>query len=273
MEGFLGHPAVQAVLAPFAAGLAVAFALAAVRLSGLAVAAGLAAALALIGGFAFPPVSAQQKVLLLALAAPALGVIADLAFRPARAAAPVLGAMFGLATVWVAWNFLRQKELAMAVAAGAGLAALAGWITAAFFALRTEPVRAGAAALAFGVGAGASALLSAAASYGQYAMALGSGAGAFLLAQLVLGRTLAAGATLTLGAGVGGGLIATGTLLGAQLPWYAALALALVPVAVRLPLPRAGLRVQTLLAALYGGIVAAIACLLSWPGVQERLGL
>lgn len=273
MEGFFGHPAVQAVLAPFAAGLGVAFALAAVRLAGLAVAAGLAAAVALIGGFAFPPVSAQQKVLLLALAAPVLGVIADLAFKPARTAGPVLGAIFGLAAIWVAWNFLRQKEPAMAVAAGAGLAALAGWTTAAFFALRGEPVRAGAAALAFGFGAGASALLSAAASYGQYGMALGSGAGAFLLAQLALGRPLAAGATLALGAGVAGGLLAVGTLLGAQLPWYAALALSLVPVAVRLPLPRAGLWVQTLLAALYGGIVAAIACLLSWPGVQERLGL
>lgn len=64
---------------PFAAGLAVAFALLALRLAGLA------AAVALGGGFVLPPGPAQQKMLLVAFTAQAMGAVADLAFKPAPA--------------------------------------------------------------------------------------------------------------------------------------------------------------------------------------------
>jgi hypothetical protein len=49
--------------------------------------------------------------------------------------------------------------------------------------------------------------------------------------------------------------------------------LALVPAATLLPLPKGGVWVQAIVASIYGGIVAAAACLLSWPEVQQRLGL
>ena len=273
MQELLNNPAVQGGLAPFAAALAVAFALFSFRLAGLAVAAALGTAVYLIGGFAFPPVSAQQKILLISLAVPVLGVIVDLAFKPTRAAGPVLGLVFGLLVLWVGWNVLRQKESAAAFAAGAGVVALVAWLTAACFALRDDPVRAGAAALTLGLGIGVSALLSASGSYAQYAASAGAGAGAFLLVQMLLGRTIQAGATFALSAGVACGLLAAGASLGSQLPWYAAAALALVPVATLLPLPRSGVWLQAIVASAYGGIVGAAACLLSWPVVQQRLGL
>ena len=207
----------QGGFAPFAVALVVAAVLFSLRLAGLAIAAGLGTAVYLIGGFAFPPVSAQQKILLISLAVPVLGVFVDLAFKPTRAAGPILGFLVGLAVLWVGWNVLKQKDTQAAVVMGAGVALLVAWLTAACFALRDDPVRAGAAALALGLGVGVSAVLSASGSYGQYAASVGAGAGAFLLVQMLLGRGIAAGATFTLSAGVACGLIAAGALLGAQI--------------------------------------------------------
>src|SRR5262249_11753419 len=99
------------------------------------------------------------------------------------------------------------------------------------------------------------------------------GAGAFLLVQMLLNRTIVAGATFVLSAGVACGLIAAGASLGAQLPWYSAATLALVPLATRLPLPQSGAWLQAIVASVYGGIVALAGCLLAWPEVQQRLGL
>jgi hypothetical protein len=120
---------------------------------------------------------------------------------------------------------------------------------------------------------GISAVLSASGSYGQYGASVGAGAGAFLLVQMLLGRTIQAGATFTLSAGVACGLLAAGAVLSSPLPWYAVVVLALVPAATLLPLPKGGVWVQAIVASIYGGIVAAAACLLSWPEVQQRLGL
>jgi hypothetical protein len=273
LEELLNHPAVQGGAAPFLAGLAAALALFAVRLGGLAIPAALGTAVYLIGGFAFPPVSAQQKILLVSLAVSAIGAVADLAFKPTRAAGPVLGLAFGLAVLWIGWTVLKQKELPAMLAAGAGVAVLVAWLTGAFFALRDDPVRAGAAALTLGLGLAVSAFLSASGSYAQYGASIAAGAGAFLLAQLLLGRTIAAGATLALGAGVAGGLLLAGAALASPLRWYSAAVLALVPVAVLLPLPRSGTWGQAFVASLYGGIAAVAACLLAWSEVQQRLGL
>jgi hypothetical protein len=273
LQELLGNPAVQGGVAPFVVAFAVTLALFALRLGGLAIAAALGTAVYLIGGFAFPPVSAQQKILLIALATPVVGVIVDLAFKPTRVAGPVLGLLFALGVLWVGINVLKQKELPALLIWGGGVAALVGWLVGSMFALRDDAVRAGAAALTLGLGVGVSAVLSASGSYGQYGAAIGAGGGAFLLAQMLLGRALFAGATFALSAGVACGLIAAGAMLGAQLPWFAAVALALVPVAVLLPLPKAGVWIQAVVASIYGGIPALIACLLSWPEMQQRLGL
>jgi hypothetical protein len=273
MQDLLNNPAVQGGFAPFLVALVAAFALFSVRLAGLAIVVALGTAVYLIGGFAFPPASAQQKILLVSLATPLLGIIVDLAFKPTRVAGPLLGLVFGLLVVWVGWNVLRQKDTAAMLTAGAGVVALVGWLVATFFAMRDDPVRAGAAALTLGLGLGISSVLSASGSYGQYAASVGAGAGAFLLVQMLFGRTLHAGATFTLSAGAACGLLAAGASLGAQLPWYAVAVLALVPMATLLPLPKGRIWLQAVVASVYGGIVAATACLLSWSVVQQRLGI
>jgi hypothetical protein len=272
VEDLLSNPAVQGGFAPFAAALIAAFALFGARLGGLAVGVARGTAVYLIGGFAFPPVSAQQKILLIALAVPVLGVVVDLAFKPTPVAGPVLGLLGGLLVLWVGWNVLKQKDMPALLLAAGGVFALVAWLVGSMFALRDDPLRAGAAGLTLGLGVGVSALLSASGSYGQYGAAVGAGAGAFLLVQMLLGRAIAAGATFTLSAGAAAGLIAAGAALGSPLPWYAAATLALVPLAVRLPLPRSGIWLQAVVASFYGGIVALAACLLSWPQMQQRLG-
>jgi hypothetical protein len=128
-------------------------------------------------------------------------------------------------------------------------------------------VRAGAAGLALGLGAGFAALLGGSGLLGQYGMALGAGSGAFLLLVMVLGGRVEAGASLTLTVSVLAALIASGAVLLAKLHWTALIALAMVPVLVRLPLPRGPAWMQSVVASVYGFVAAggalAVACLAS----------
>ena len=77
--------------------------------------------------------------------------------------------------------------------------------------------------------------------------------------------------------GVGASLVAVGAVLTGQLPWYALAALALVPVLVRLPLPKAAPWIQAVVAALYAAAsgckltVAAVDPLLAISANRERL--
>jgi hypothetical protein len=265
LEDFFGSPFVQASVAPFLAGLAVAGVLFAFRLGGLAAAAGFLATAYLSGNFAFSPLTATRKIVLLGMVAPLLGAVADLGFRPTRVTGVVLGSVFGAVSVWVFWSVLSQKSPVDAALAGAGVAALVAWLVAFTVSLHAEPVRAGAAGLALGLGAGFAAVLGASALLGILGMALGAACGAFLLLVMILGKRVAAGATLTLTASVLAGLLAAGALLLAQLSWTSLAALALVPLAVRLPLPeRLHVSVQAIVASLYAFAAAGAAWALAW---------
>ncbi|KPK09071.1 MAG: hypothetical protein AMJ64_01510 [Betaproteobacteria bacterium SG8_39] len=115
MQELLAHPAVQGAVAPLVVGLAVAALLLPVRLSGLAAVAGFLVAVALIGNFSFSTLTATRKLVLVAAAAPLLGVIADFAFKPTRIAGPVLGTLFGAAGLWIFWSVLAHQPLAQAL--------------------------------------------------------------------------------------------------------------------------------------------------------------
>src|SRR5258705_517265 len=116
-----------------------------------------------------------------------------------------------------------------------------------------------------GAGTGAAAILGASLTYGLYGFAVAAASGAFLLVQMITGRKTHAGATFLLAATVVTMLLAAATMILAQLPWYAVLALAFVPVAASLPL-RAGAPVwlQAVLLSFLGLVVAGIACALAW---------
>jgi len=266
-QELLANPAVQAGIAPFVAALVVVLLLQRARLAGLAVPAAFFTTYALVEGLAFTPLTVTHKLALLAAAAPVVGVLADFAFRPTRAGVAVLALVAAAGALWMLWPVLQQKGAAEAWLLGASALVSVAWLVASSeSALRGDAVRAGAAGLALGLGVGAAAIIGASVKYGSLGIALAAASGAFLLPQMIMGRGIHAGTTFTLPTALTCGLIASGAMVLAQVPWYAALALALIPAATRLPLPqRAPLWVQAAIASLYGLAVAAGACYLAWP--------
>lgn len=268
MESYLDHPAVQGGVVPFVAGLIIAAVLGRARLGGLAVAAGFALSVALVSGIAFTPLTATRKLALIVFAAPVLGILVDFVFRAGRTLAVLIALVCGALTVWVFWSVLQHKALAEAVLLGGAAALFVAWLVAAMLELSGEPVRAGAAAVMLGLGAGVSAILGASAVLGLHGIGIAAGAGGFLLWQMVTGRTIAAGATLTLSVGLAGGLFGASALFLAKLPGYVPIVLALVPLAARLPVPpRFPIWAQAIVLSAYCFVLAVLAFVLTRQGV------
>jgi len=265
MQELLTNPVIQSSAAPFLVGLVVACILFPIRLAGLAAGAGFLAAVWMIGAFGLTPLTATRKIVVLAAAAPVVGVLADMAFKPTRLTEPVLGMLFGAGAIWVFWSVLSQKPAAEAALLGGGMFAFVLATIAFTVSLRDQAVRAGSAGLFLGLGVGAGAVLGASALLGQYGLALGAACGAFLLLAMILGKRVVAGATFTLTASVAAALIAAGAMLLAKLPWISLAALALIPLAVRLPIPeKAPAWIQAIIASLYALVPAAGALALAW---------
>ena len=101
MTELLRDPLVQWGALPFAAGFIAAAILWPLRLAGLAAAAGVAAAVAVTGGFALEPLTVVRKIIVAGAAAAVLGALADLAFKPTRVTGLIVGALFAGVTLWV----------------------------------------------------------------------------------------------------------------------------------------------------------------------------
>jgi hypothetical protein len=266
LTDWLHDPFVQSGAVPFLAGLVAAAVLRPVRLGGLAAGAGFLAAVWLIGNFAWEPLTAGRKLVVAGMAAMALGALIDLAnVRPASTVRIALGLAFGAATVWMLWAVLMQRPPAMALGIGAGAFALVAWTVGAAVASAGDPVRAGAAGAAMGVGSGIAAMLGGSALLAQYGIALGAASGAFLLVVTLAGGRATACVGLALTAAVVAGLVIVGSAVLAQLSWLAVAAFALVPAAVRLPLPASGNAwLRAVLALLYACVPAGLACAVAW---------
>lgn len=252
-------------MAPFAVGLVLAAALFRLRLAGLAAAGGFLTAVYLMGNFSFWPLTATRKILLLAMIAPALGVIADFAFKPDRAAGLLLGAFFAVASVWVFWSVLVQRPVDEAIALGGGIAAFVLWTVAFTVPIHADPLRAGSIGLALGLGTGIGAVLGASAVLGLFGVALAAGTGGFLLVAMILGKRVTGGMTLALSVSVISTLIGAGALVLAKSPWWSLAVLALVPLVARLPVPeRAPAWLQAIVVSLYTLAVSAASSVLAW---------
>lgn len=265
MDEWLSHPAVQGGIAPFVVALVVTLALRPFNLAGFAVIAGFGVTAYLLNGLTFEPLTATRKIILVTAAAAVVGILVDAFARTARAAGIVLAVAFAALAVWVFWSVLSQKAPLEAVR----LALVPGLAVAVAVALahmiRDDSVRSAAAGLGLGLGAGVAAILGASAVYGLYGIALGAGAGAFLLVQMLTNRRTTAGATLTLPLAAAAALLAGGTALLAKLAWYAIVPLALIPLAVRLPVPQKGpVWLQAIVASVYALALAALAWTLAW---------
>lgn len=263
MEAWLQLPIVYAGLAPFLAGLLVALVLYPLRVDGLAAVAGFCVTAWLLGELQFPPSSALGKLVLVVLAAAALGLLADFTFRSARTTAYVLGIVFALAALWVFLPALRQKAAMQMFIAGGGVAIVVAWTVAWTATLHADSVRAGAVGLGLGLGAGVSALMTASAVIAYLGIGLGAACGGFLMVQMIFNRRVDAGLVFCLTAGLAGALVAAGALLLGRLGWIEVAILALVPLAARLPVPpRWPVWAQAGLASLYtlacGGAAVAV---------------
>ena len=265
MEQWLNDPMIQASLAPFTVALAVAALLFKLRLGGLAAIAGFCTTAYLAGGLALFPLTATRKLLLLGLVTPALGLLADFAFKATRRTEIILGAAYGAASVWVFWSILSQKSGIGALLQGGGIAVFVAWTVGFAASLREDAVRAGAAGLALGLGAGAAAVFAASALLGLYGMGLGAASGAVLLVQMVSGRRMHAGLTFALTFGALGALVAAAALVQANLGWTELAILALVPLAARIPVPEKWpVWGQSVLISSYTLACAAAACIVAW---------
>ena len=255
----------QGGVAPFVVGLVLAAALVRVRLAGLAAAGAFLTAAYLMGSLSFWPLTATRKILLLAIIAPALGVILDFAFRPNRAVDWFLGALFAVASVWVFWSVLVQRPVGEAIALAGGVAAFVLWTVALTMPVRADAFRTGAIGLALGLGTGIGAILGASAILGLLGIALAAGSGGFLLVAMIYGKRVAGGAILALSASVIPALIGAGALVLAKSPWWSLAVLALIPLAARLPVPdQAPAWLQAIVVSLYTLAVAAAYTVLDW---------
>jgi hypothetical protein len=266
LTDWLHDPFVQSGAVPFLAGLAAAGALRPVRLAGLAAGAGFLAAVWLIGNFAWEPLTAGRKLVVAGMAAMALGALIDLAnVRIGTTFRVALGLACGAAAVWMLWSVLMQRPPIMALGIGAGAFALVAWLASASLVSTGDAVRTGAVGVALGVGSGVAAMLGGSALLAQYGIALGAACGAFLLVVTLAGGRAVACGGLALTAAVVGGLVVVGSAVLAQLSWLALAAFALVPAAVRLPLP-AGLNawLRAALALSYACVPAGFACAVAW---------
>jgi hypothetical protein len=265
MTELLDHPAVQGGVAPLVVALVVAFALARTRFAWIAIAAGYATMVALSVGFSFSPLTVARKTVLLGMLVPLVGIGADLLPRPTRMVAIAIAIAAGAVSAWVFLSILIQREAAGALAIGGGIALFVGLLVGATTALRDDGLRCGAAGLGLGLATGVAGVLSASIGYLVAGVSVAAAAGALLLVQVVLSRRIPAGFLGALPLGMLPGLFACGTLLLAELPWYAVPLLLVVPAAASLPAPeRAPTIVRAAVLAAYTLAAAALPILAAW---------
>src|SRR5262245_39213651 len=259
MGELLGNPWFQGGLGPLLASIAAALVFYPMRLSGLAAAFGFFAAVYLSG-----QLELERKLLLLSLTAALLGALVDLAFRPTRKAGLVLGVVFGIATCWIFISVIGGMPPQRLALYAAGMGALVA-ATVAFSVLsHDEPPRAAAAGIGLGLATGVLAFLGGAKSLALWSFGLAAGAAGFLAVALILARGMVAGASLTLSVGVIGAALGAAVTLQRGLLWYHAALLALVPLAVRLPVPQGSVVAQAIVALVYALAVGGGVCALVW---------
>ena len=263
LQEFLNHPAVQAGLAPFLAALVTAALFRHFRLSGLAIIAGFSATVYLASDFAFEPLTASRKIVLLGLLSIVPALLVDLVrSRWLAMLLPILG---GAAAIWTVQRMLQQQAPQVLLLWGAGCAVYVAVLVWGMDKLEQASPRAASAATTLGIGTGAAALTGASALLGQFGMALGSAAAAFVLIQMLTNQTLPTGRMFTLPLALIAGLTGCVAVLSARLPWYALAILACIPIIVRLvPIPFLAVRIQNLLLTLLASVLAGGAIYVTW---------
>jgi len=271
MNEWMEHPAFQAGVAPLVVAFIVGFALRDTRYAWLAIVAGYATVVAQTIGFTFDPLTASRKVLLLALAAPLVGIVLD-ATLPGRMAVAIVAIALGATSLWVFQSVLAQRSAQEVVLMGGGVAVFVTVLVALLLRLRGDGLRTGASGVGLGLALGIAALLSASVGTFMTGIAIAAAAGAMMLVQLARREPVVPGALGALSIAVPVGLGTGATFMLAQLPWYAMPALLLVPAAVLLPsASEGGVWRRSLVVGFTALAAAALPVLAAW--IAARGGL
>jgi len=265
MNELLNNPFFQSALAPLVVALAtgVLLRLLGGRWAGLGFTLGYAASWYYTTGFQLFPLTSTRKILVLAGGAVVLGIFLD-HYRLTRRALPwVLAVLAAAATVWVIWPVLKRSE-GMELWSMLLCTVYVAWMVLMFERLRDRQLAASTAAISLGVGTGISAVLGASALLGQLGGAIGAAAGALLVLLLFVKRA-ELGASFVLPVAVLAGLIGISAVVYAGLSWYTLLPLALVPLAVHLPVKADWNRyIQAVVLSGYSVIPAIMAIVIAW---------
>ena len=266
MQDWLEVPWVQYGLAPFLAGLVVAELFNRLRISGLALVAGIVTTAAL-GARSLPslaPVTAPERIVFATLIAALLGLILDLAPKLRRPVAAIAALCAGALVIWTTWPAVTLDNW-LAVLAPAGLGVLyAVWTAGSLTLLADSPDRAGAAGVGLGGAIGACAHLANAPQLAAIAFAAAAASGAYLLIQAISNARLSCGTLFALPLAAACALTPPVAVLHAGLAWYLLPALALVPATSLIPFSerlstRARVVFALVIASAAGAAVAAIA--------------
>ncbi len=264
MEDILSRPEVQGAL-PFVVALVVGLLLKPTGpvWTGAGMIAGFIAGVLLVNGLQFVPMTAARKIIVCGVIAAIAGAFFSTGKKAGKGAGIVLVVLSVGAFVWVFWTLLKRADATkLATLIGSGVYTC--WLVATVHGLRKESLRAGAASVALGAGTGIAVIMGASALLGQLSLALAAASGAILLLVLIW-SDLRLEPVMTYPAALIAGLLGSGGMVLAKLPWIALAILAFVPLAVRLPLPEGYPRIlKTVLWVGAAFVVAGLAILSVW---------
>lgn len=234
MPELLLNPAVQSGVLPALAAAVVWALVRRTRALALVPLAGLATVVAVAVGFTVEPMTARSKLVIALALAGLVAVLLDTwRRRPTAMLNTGLAALAAVAALWIAIRVLAQRDSAAAATLAFAVALWAAAMVAAQQFAALDTARALVAAVALGFGGAALGLLGASASVAMIGIALGAASGVALFAILVVPGAPSNLAFVGLPAAAFAALGGEVASLTGQLPWYALLPMALIPVAVK----------------------------------------
>lgn len=239
MSDLLTNPAFQSGIAPFLAALIIAAILqraAGWFWAGLSLIVAFLINVYFTVGFEILPLTSTRKIIVLGVAAAAVGFAMDALGLQRRWLVPIMLLSGVAAMLWVIWPVLMRKEddaLWILAFQASGYMAI---LCFGFAIVRHQAMQASAAAVALGFGTGLSILLAASALLSQFALAVGAAASATLLLSVVW-RQFDVGTIFSFSAAVILALVGMSAAVFAQLPVHVLVPLAFIPLLMNVPLP------------------------------------
>jgi hypothetical protein len=263
MQELLAHPVVQGGVAPFVTSLAAAAALSRTRWLSIAQVVGFAVCVTLVTGWSIEPLTSTRKLAIVGVGTVVLCIAYEWARARARDASVVAVAALAIASSWMLWRLLEQRDVPAALGAGAVAAGYVALLAGSTLKVSKDPVRGAAAGAMLGLGTGLLALLGASAVLGLAGLGVGFAALATLVVQGVRNRAASTGRSISLPAAAVAALTGAAAVMTGELPWYSLLPMVLIAPAAHLSNSQS-VRRRSAVACLAGAAPVAIAILLAW---------